>query len=69
MSDVRSVSTIGNYKTALRSLERFLTIEGMSQAPLTRKIVVRYDHWLAEGGVSSNTRSCYLRSLRASTTG
>lgn len=33
MSDVRSVSTIGNYKTALRSLERFLTIEGMSQAP------------------------------------
>ena len=65
MSDVRSVSTIGNYKTALRSLERFLTIEGMSQAPLTRKIVVRYDHWLAEGGVSSNTRSCYLRSLRA----
>lgn len=65
MSDVRSVSTIGNYKTALRSLERFLTIEGKNQASLTRKIVVRYDHWLAEGGVSSNTRSCYLRSLRA----
>ena len=36
MSDVRSVSTIGNYKTALRSLERFLTIEGMNQASLTR---------------------------------
>lgn len=65
MSGVRSVSTIGNYKTALRSLERFLTIEGMSQAPLTRKIVVRYDHWLSEGGVSRNTRSCYLRSLRS----
>lgn len=54
-----------NYKTALRSLERFLTIEGIDKSPLTRKIVVRYDSWLAEGGVSSNTRSCYLRSLRA----
>ena len=54
-----------NYKTALRSLERFLTIEDIDKSPLTRKIVVRYDSWLAEGGVSINTRSCYLRSLRA----
>lgn len=38
---------------------------GHESSPLTRKIVVRYDHWLAEGGVSSNTRSCYLQSLRA----
>lgn len=65
MEGVRCPSTIGNYKTALRSLERFLTISGKAEATLSRKLVVRYDCWLDEEGVSRNTRSCYLRSLRA----
>lgn len=65
MEGVRCPSTIGNYKTALRSLERFLAISGKAEATLSRKLVVRYDRWLDEEGVSRNTRSCYLRSLRA----
>lgn len=65
MEGIRCPSTIGNYNTALRSLERFLTISGKAEATLSRKLVVRYDRWLDEEGVSRNTRSCYLRSLRA----
>lgn len=65
MEGVRCPSTIDNYKTALRSLERFLTISGKAEATLSRKLVVGYDRWLDAEGVSRNTRSCYLRSLRA----
>ena len=65
MEGVRCPSTIDNYKTALRSLERYLTISGKAEATLSRKLVVGYDRWLDAEGVSRNTRSCYLRSLRA----
>lgn len=61
----RSTSTIDNYCTALRSLERFLRIEDIKVSMLSRDVVEHYDRWLNQEGVSPNTRSCYLRSLRA----
>lgn len=61
----RSASTVANYLTALRSMESFLTDQAMADAPLSRRLVADYDQWLAARGVSANTRSCYLRSLRA----
>lgn len=61
----RSTSTIENYCTALRSLERFLRSENKKETMLSRDVVEHYDRWLNKEGVSPNTRSCYLRSLRA----
>ena len=61
----RSASTVDNYCTALRSLERFLRSEGRPEAMLSRAVVERYDRWLDAHGVGVGTRSCYLRSLRA----
>lgn len=61
----RSTSTTDNYCTALRSLERFLRSENRKEAMLSRDVVEHYDRWLNRKGVSPNTRSCYLRSLRA----
>lgn len=61
----RSASTVDNYCTALRSLERFLRSEHRPGAMLSRAVVERYDRWLDAQGVGVGTRSCYLRSLRA----
>lgn len=61
----RSASTVDNYCTALRSLERFLRSEHRPEATLSRAVVERYDRWLDAQGVGVGTRSCYLRSLRA----
>ena len=62
---LRRASTIDNYLTALRSLARFLHHVGQPEAQLSTTLVEQYDQWLQLSGVSRNTRSCYLRSLRA----
>ncbi|SNU05330.1 Site-specific recombinase XerD [Prevotellaceae bacterium MN60] len=64
LSRRRAKSTIDNYQTALRSL---LTYAGKDIC--TEQIDVAtmegYQRWLQLRGVSRNTSSCYMRSLRA----
>ncbi len=74
MKNQRSQSTISNYYTASRSLIMFLKSRNARHPDLPITLCINeidshfiqgYDHWLMERGVSINTRSCYLRSLRA----
>lgn len=74
MKDKRSASTLQNYATAVRSLTTFLKKRNDNKSEshislpihkIDRYLIQEYDHWLMLRGVSANTRSCYLRSLRA----
>ena len=58
-------STASNYRTALRSFQRFLGGEHLMLKELTPSLVSRYERWLKSTRISMNTISCYLRSLRA----
>ena len=61
---LRSSSTVGNYLTALRSFSSFLGGTDVSLGAVTSRLVCGYARWLADRGVTRNTASCYLRSLR-----
>lgn len=58
-------STASNYRTALRSFQRFLQGEKLLLKDLTPAVVARYERWLKSTRISMNTISCYMRSLRA----
>lgn len=60
----RSPSTIENYLTALRSLRRFLGEENTIQQ-LNAELIGNYERWLHIQHVSTNTVSCYMRSIRS----
>jgi integrase len=60
----RSPSTIENYLTALRSLRRFLGEEYTIQQ-LNAELIGNYERWLHVQHVSTNTISCYMRSIRS----
>lgn len=60
-----SVSTVRNYHTALQSFSTFLDGTDIPVRSLTPHLVSLYADWLTERGISANTASCYLRSLRA----
>ena len=64
LSQRRAKSTIDNYQTALRSL---LTYAGkdISTEQIDVAMMEGYQRWLQLRGVSRNTSSCYMRSLRA----
>ena len=62
---VRSLSTCSNYLTALRSFRRFLGGDDIPLRSLSSGHIGRYRQWLHQNGVSPNTTSCYLRSLRS----
>lgn len=64
MEGIQSVSTCRNYKTALLSLEKFLTRD-ISVSQLTAEKIEQYEHWLLNHNVTYNTVSCYMRSLRS----
>lgn len=64
LSVIHSYATVRNYKTALRSLAAFSRKEGNSM-PITNAYIIRYRGWLLDNGISQNTASCYLRSLRS----
>ena len=61
----RCPNTIRNYHTALRSLATFLPDGDIAVTHLTSEVVKEYVAWLTMRGVSINTASCYLRSLRS----
>lgn len=58
-------STAKNYRTAIRSLRRFLQQEKLMVRDFTPEMIADYAQWLRQQGISMNTISCYLRSLRA----
>lgn len=58
-------STAKNYRTAIRSLSRFLQQEELMVRDFTPEMIADYAQWLRQQGISMNTISCYLRSLRA----
>ncbi len=58
-------STAKNYRTAIRSLRRFLQQEKLMVRDFTPEMIADYAQWLRQQGISMNTVSCYLRSLRA----
>lgn len=60
----RSLSTIDNYRTALRSLSAFAGDEGIT-VPIDAEVLKRYECWLRSRNVTPNTISCYMRSLRS----
>lgn len=58
-------STCDNYMTARRSFAAFLGGVDIPLRDVDAPLVMRYSRWLSERGVSLNTSSCYMRSLRA----
>lgn len=59
----RSKSTIDNYRTALRSLIAYAGRDATLNA-VNANFLEGYQRWLQQRGVSLNTSSCYMRSLR-----
>ncbi|MBO1364108.1 site-specific integrase [Prevotella sp. A2931] len=60
-----SISTTGNYKTAVLSFTRFNNNKDIALASIHSGLVKGYERWLQDCGVCANTSSCYLRALRA----
>ena len=60
----RAKSTIDNYQTALRSLQTYAG-KDISTEQIDVAMMEGYQRWLQLRGVSRNTSSCYMRSLRA----
>lgn len=54
-----------NYRMAWRKFAMFLGLRRPSVAQLTREVVVEYETWLRQSGLSPNSISFYLRYLRA----
>ncbi|MBR2881703.1 MAG: site-specific integrase [Prevotella sp.] len=59
----KRISTIENYRTALRSLLAF-TGNNRLFAEIDSDVIDNYQNWLKEKGIGLNTISCYMRSLR-----
>ncbi|MBQ2020469.1 MAG: phage integrase SAM-like domain-containing protein, partial [Rikenellaceae bacterium] len=49
-----------NYRMAWRKFALFLGTRRLSVAQLTREVVVEYETWLRQSGLSPNTISFYL---------
>ena len=60
----KSLSTIDNYKTALRSFRLFAS-EQPAALPFDELTIKRYERWLRSHNIVPNTISCYMRSLRS----
>ena len=65
----RRPSTVDNYRTAVRSFQRFLGGRDIGCGDVTDATIRQYAKWLGDEGVCPNTRSCYMRSLRRVMTG
>lgn len=65
MESQEQVSSVRSYKTALRRLESFLGKDGMTFSRITPLNMERFEKALYAEGLSRNTVSSYMRSLRA----
>lgn len=66
LSRTRSLSTIENYRTALRSFGKYLK-DCLPTTHLSAELMQAYERWMKGQNISKNTISCYMRSLRALT--
>ncbi len=64
LSKSRSKSTLDNYRTALSSFRVYLQ-QDLLLKDIDANIIEGYERWLRNKGVSPNTISCYMRSLRS----
>lgn len=64
LAGVRAKSTIDNYRTALRSFH-FFKERNTKMKGVDAIVLENYQCWLSEKGVTLNTISCYMRSLRS----
>jgi len=64
LTDIRAKSTLDNYRTALSSFNAYLGKPIALQA-ISSLVLEGYQRWLTEKGISQNTISCYMRSLRS----
>ena len=53
------------YTTTLHSFRRFLGGKDISSRKVTSTLMIHYERWLMESGVTRNTSSFYMRVLRA----
>lgn len=60
----RSASTMDNYRTAIRSLSKYLGHD-IPLSSLDTLLITGYERWLKQQGLCLNTISCYMRSLRS----
>ena len=60
----KSTSTQANYLTATRSFRKYLK-DDLPLSCITADTISGYERWLRKQGISLNTTSCYLRSLRS----
>jgi integrase/recombinase XerD len=58
-------STAKNYRTAIRSLQAFVSKDDLPLSDITAERMSDYCQWLRRKGVSLNTQSCYIRALRS----
>lgn len=54
-----------NYQTAVHSFLTFKTKDDVMLSGITQADMTHYQQWLQQRGMSANTITCYLRSLRA----
>ena len=64
LTATRAKSTVDNYRTALRSLTLFVGTS-LPVGRLDCNLIEGYQHWLTDKGITQNTVSCYMRSLRS----
>ena len=62
--ELLSRSTVDNYQTALRSFRVFCK-EQHEKGAIDAALIKRYERWLDNQHIKSNTVSCYMRSLRS----
>lgn len=61
----RGYSTAANYVTALHSLLRYLEAGDISLRCITADMLLGWQRWMLGNGISLNTISCYMRSMRS----
>lgn len=61
----RRAATMQNYDTAIRSLVKYMNESQSADNVLDAAQLHLYEEWLHTRGISRNTSSCYIRSLRA----
>lgn len=60
-----SFKTATNYKTALRSVLRYLKVDDVSLGSITADTLEGWQKWMLGNSISLNTVSCYMRSIRS----
>lgn len=61
---MRCYGTAKSYVSALRSFERFLDGADLSFSEMTCDMMQEYEAWMLHTGLTRNSASCYIRTLR-----